>query len=288
MPCNVDIATQEILKLAETADPDGVRTMGVLTKPDLATERATQDAVIDLVLGKRNPLKLGYWVVKNRSADDETSTLAERLSAEKAFFMSPQWSNIMDRCGVISLQNRLRGLLMEISKQEFPHVKFEVDKKLRQCRSDLEAMGPSRSDQSSQRLFLGKVASRFQAVTQCALNGYYSDDSIFETHPYLKLSTEIMEQNERFSNDIMRRGHKQRVYEETDEDAESEFSSNSAVSRFNFTFNCPSFPELDDIINLDPYECPEPEEGDVVEHVKTIYKSSRGPEIGTVRNSSLF
>ena len=58
IPCNVDIATQEILKLAEKFDPDGVRTMGVLTKPDLASERATQDAVIDLVQGKRNALRL--------------------------------------------------------------------------------------------------------------------------------------------------------------------------------------------------------------------------------------
>lgn len=82
MPCNVDITTQEILKLAERADPDGIRTMGVLTKPDLATERATQDAVIDLVLGKRNNLKLGYYVVKNRSVDDNTSTTTARLAAE--------------------------------------------------------------------------------------------------------------------------------------------------------------------------------------------------------------
>ena len=53
MPCNVDIATQEILKLTEAADPEGTRTIGVLTKPDLATETATCDAVMDLVLGRR-------------------------------------------------------------------------------------------------------------------------------------------------------------------------------------------------------------------------------------------
>jgi hypothetical protein len=35
IPCNVDIATQEILERAEEVDPDGIRTLGVLTKPDL-------------------------------------------------------------------------------------------------------------------------------------------------------------------------------------------------------------------------------------------------------------
>src|ERR1700753_1909149 len=34
IPANVDIATQEILSMAEEADNDGHRTLGVLTKPD--------------------------------------------------------------------------------------------------------------------------------------------------------------------------------------------------------------------------------------------------------------
>jgi hypothetical protein len=133
MPCNVDITTQEILKLAERADADGIRTMGVLTKPDLATERPTQDAVIDLVLGKRNNLKLGYYVVKNRSADDNTSTTTARLAAEQAFFTASPWSSWPDRCGVSSLKERLRGLLMEISKRELPNVRSEIDKRLHEC-----------------------------------------------------------------------------------------------------------------------------------------------------------
>ena len=33
--CNADLATAEALRLAAEADPDGERTVGVLTKPDL-------------------------------------------------------------------------------------------------------------------------------------------------------------------------------------------------------------------------------------------------------------
>jgi len=40
IPANVDIATQEILTLAEEADPDGHRILGVLTKPDLVRMQA--------------------------------------------------------------------------------------------------------------------------------------------------------------------------------------------------------------------------------------------------------
>jgi hypothetical protein len=41
LPFNVNITTQEILKIAEKADPSGVRTIGVLTKLDLVTKVAS-------------------------------------------------------------------------------------------------------------------------------------------------------------------------------------------------------------------------------------------------------
>jgi hypothetical protein len=53
IPSNVDIATQEILERAEEVDPDGIRTLGVLTKPDLV-DRGAELAVLDLVEGRRH------------------------------------------------------------------------------------------------------------------------------------------------------------------------------------------------------------------------------------------
>lgn len=40
VPANVDIATQEIIQMAEDADPDRKRTLAVLTKPDLVDRGA--------------------------------------------------------------------------------------------------------------------------------------------------------------------------------------------------------------------------------------------------------
>ncbi|KAI1458589.1 interferon-induced GTP-binding protein Mx2 [Annulohypoxylon moriforme] len=283
MPCNVDIATQEILKLAEAADPDGMRTMGVLTKPDLASEKATQDAVIDLVKNKRNRLTLGYCVVKNRSADDNTSTISDRLAAEKAFFMSPPWSSIADRCGVASLQIRLRELLMDISKRELPHVKVDVERRLQIRRSELEAMGPSRSDQSSQRLFLGRIASKFQAITQHALNGYYTGDPIFKSTPNLKLAAKAIELNTTLSNDVLTKGHKRHC----DAGLDKKVLPNQNDDCPSFYIPLTSYPELSNIILTDEYECPEPLEGPILDHVIKVYESSRGPEIGTFNGSIL-
>lgn len=124
IPCNVDIATQEILRLAKDADPNGFRTMGVLTKPDLAPERAMQQNILDLIQGRRQDLKLGYCVVKNRGADDESSSLQKRDEDERVFFRREPWSSASPgQMGSDALKTRLRDLLMDISKKEFPKVK---------------------------------------------------------------------------------------------------------------------------------------------------------------------
>lgn len=48
VPANVDIATQEIIDMAREVDPEGNRTLGVLTKPDLV-DKGAEGRVIDLV-----------------------------------------------------------------------------------------------------------------------------------------------------------------------------------------------------------------------------------------------
>ena len=53
VPANVDIATQEILEKAEEVDLDGVRTLGILTKPDLVDKGAEKD-VVTLIEGRKH------------------------------------------------------------------------------------------------------------------------------------------------------------------------------------------------------------------------------------------
>ncbi|KAI3317641.1 interferon-induced GTP-binding protein Mx2 [Xylariaceae sp. AK1471] len=210
-----------------TADPDDVTTMGVLTEPDFATEKSTKDAVVDLVLSKRNPLKLGCCV---------------------AFFMCRPWLTIADRCGVTSLQGRLRELLMNIPKREFPRVKLVIKKRLREFRAKLEAISPSN-------------ASRFQSVTECVLNRYCSGDHIFATAPDLKLATKIIELNKTLSNVAWRRGREQNFEAECDE--YSEASSRSSSEEPPFKSFC-----------LQEYKCPKPLKGPIDDRIEKIFNET--------------
>lgn len=283
MPCNVDIATQEILKLAEEADPDGLRTMGVLTKPDLAIERATQDAVVNLVQGRQNQLKLGYFVIKNLSADDNASTPTDRLAAEQAFFMAPPWSLIADRCGISSLQSRLRDLLMEITKRELPHVKSEIEKRSRECKDELTAIGEPRADESSQRQYLVRIASHMQDITKSALNGYYAGEPLFKAKPDLRLITRMTKLNEAFANVFWKRGHYQHFEPTWTYDGESTLGD--IVDELPSDVPLDAYSEIQDIIGTN-YVCPKPLKGPMTTSIREVYDSSRGPELGTVSLSN--
>lgn len=64
---NTDMATSESLKIARECDPEGRRTLAVVTKLDLMD--AGTDAM-DVLCGRVIPVKLGIIGVVNRSQQD--------------------------------------------------------------------------------------------------------------------------------------------------------------------------------------------------------------------------
>lgn len=82
---NQDLANSDGLKLAREVDPEGQRTIGVLTKVDLMD--AGTD-VVDILAGRIIPLRLGYVPVVNRGQRDieNKRPIAYALESEKNFF----------------------------------------------------------------------------------------------------------------------------------------------------------------------------------------------------------
>ncbi|NXD07755.1 MX protein, partial [Nothocercus nigrocapillus] len=87
VPCNVDIATTEALKMAQVVDPKGERTLGILTKPDLV-DKGTEESIVNIIRNQIVPLKKGYMIVKCRGQQDirNNLTLASAIQQEKDFF----------------------------------------------------------------------------------------------------------------------------------------------------------------------------------------------------------
>lgn len=301
VPCNGDIANQKILTYAKEADPEGKRTLGVLTKPDLAVEQATKGVVVDLVLGKRRDLQLGYCVVKNRGADDTSSSPEDRNLQERSFFTQAPWTKLpADRIGIPALKTRLGQLLMDRTKSEFPKVRSELSVKLKEHESDLKSMGQSRSTEAEQRIYVGNIAAQFAQIKNYGLDAYYTRHKIFENED-LKLITRIREINEGFGKVLYEKGHTRKFFEygkervsepfetdDTDDGISDATSQEDHVKRGDLysqmTFAIPLLGESDlmDDILYDPYCCSQPQEEDILTYIEKEYLTSRGYEIGTV------
>ncbi|ORY65220.1 interferon-induced GTP-binding protein Mx2 [Pseudomassariella vexata] len=304
MPCNVDPATQEVLKLAKQFDPQMTRTMGVLTKPDLAIERAIQQIAINHVLGKRGDLTLGYYIVKNRGPDDVTMSLAEGQMKEKNFFSEDPWSTLRntERAGIFALKLKVRELLIDLIKQEFPKLRAEVTKELVDLKTQLNKMGPSRSDPLSQRAYLSNMCENFQSITRDALSANYTGNNIFSDSDSLRLITRVVEANEAFSNQISWAGHTRsftdsgKLHQEESESEEDPFGPQKTRS-FSFASRqslesedlaeAVQFPELDSILQESSARRHIKHDDDIMEYIELVYNNSRGADLGTFSGSML-
>jgi dynamin 1-like protein len=104
---NVDLANSDSLKLARSVDPQGKRTIGVLTKLDLM-DAGTNAA--DILTGRVYPLKLGFIGVVNRSQQDINveKPMHDALESESDFFKNhPAYRNIAHKNGTKYLTKTL-------------------------------------------------------------------------------------------------------------------------------------------------------------------------------------
>jgi interferon-induced GTP-binding protein Mx1 len=87
IPANVDIHNNEILQAAEAVDPEGDRTIGIITKPDLVDEGA-EFSVIELLQNQVRKLKLGYHAVvcRGQKALNAKKSIKDGIQLEKVFF----------------------------------------------------------------------------------------------------------------------------------------------------------------------------------------------------------
>ncbi|KAK1978506.1 dynamin family protein [Colletotrichum cereale] len=296
IPCNVDVATQTILTYAAEADPEGKRTLGVLTKPDLVSENATREAAMDLIRGKRRDIQLGYYVVKNRGADDTSSSKEERDYHEKAFFSEDPWSKLdKSRLGIPALRIRLRELLMDRTKSEFPKVRREINERLADAKAQLEALGQPRSTADEQRAYLGKIVSRYIQLRNFSLDAYYTGDPLFEKKPEYRLATRVREMNTAFSLTFFKNAHTRSfddLDEEKDEESggehedsgdEDEDASRDDLYEVAFGMPLDEFGELDAVLS-EPCKCAAPRNDDIMKHLEQLYLASRGFEMGTVNH----
>eukprot|EP00092_Neocalanus_flemingeri_P022755 GFUD01024675.1.p1 GENE.GFUD01024675.1~~GFUD01024675.1.p1 ORF type:complete len:842 (-),score=246.93 GFUD01024675.1:1290-3815(-) len=137
-PANTDLATSDALCLARSADPDGLRTIGVLTKLDLMDEGT--DAR-DIIENKLLPLRRGYVAVVNRSQKDieGKKDIKAAVAAERKFFLShPSYRHMADRCGTPFLQKQLNQQLTNHIRDSLPSLRDKLQRQMLSLEKEVE------------------------------------------------------------------------------------------------------------------------------------------------------
>ncbi|XP_028289394.1 dynamin-1-like protein isoform X2 [Parambassis ranga] len=149
---NTDMATSEALKVAREVDPDGRRTLAVVTKLDLMD--AGTDAM-DVLMGRVIPVKLGLIGVVNRSQLDinNKKSVADAIRDEYAF-LQKKYPSLANRNGTKYLAKTLNRLLMHHIRDCLPELKTRINVLAAQYQSLLSSYGEPVEDQSATLLQL--------------------------------------------------------------------------------------------------------------------------------------
>ncbi|CAF1347667.1 unnamed protein product [Rotaria magnacalcarata] len=158
-PANVDFSTSEAVKFAKEVDPEGQRTLAVLTKLDLM-DRGTD--AYDVLCGRVIPVKLGIIGVVNRSQEDinKKKPIDEALRYESAF-LQKTYPSIASRNGTPFLAKTLNRLLMYHIRDCLPSLKARINQMVSHFQTLVNSFGEPIEDKG--RLLL-------QIITKFASN----------------------------------------------------------------------------------------------------------------------
>jgi len=162
-PANADMATSESLKIARDIDPDGRRTLAVVTKLDLMD--AGTDA-IDILCGRVIPVKLGIIGVINRSQQDiiDKKDIKDAIKDE-ATFLSRKYPTLATRNGTPYLAKTLNRLLMHHIRDCLPELKTRVNVMASQFQTLLNSYGAEVVEKNTTLLqIITKFASSYVAT----------------------------------------------------------------------------------------------------------------------------
>ena len=159
---NNDFVQAIILKKAVKWDPKGLRTIGVLTKPDLTEARAYTQIYIDLITGKdentKYHFKLGWYVVLN-PGPHRNPTKEEMKRIETDFFSSGEWGSLPSSMrGADSLTAHLSLQLQKAIVKRLNIIRQQIDAADEVCDANLESLGngldsPEKMARELNRLF---------------------------------------------------------------------------------------------------------------------------------------
>ncbi|KAH7162404.1 P-loop containing nucleoside triphosphate hydrolase protein [Dactylonectria estremocensis] len=225
IPAQHSLNAFKILDMVRRYDPSGERTLGIITKPDMAVSQAEQIkfAKVATNLDPAYKLGLGWHILRNRSPSEWDISSSERDYNESEFFRSPPWSSIPAQArGAWMLRIRLSQVLQGSIMKSFPELSKATENKLEAIEARLTRLGPPLCSVDEARSYMLKAAAQFQILAVAAIRGDYSDgffgeltfgseSCLSEDTRARKLRTLMRDLNSAFALVLLTKGARRRI-----------------------------------------------------------------------------
>jgi Dynamin family/Dynamin central region len=215
-----DTSNQVVLETAKTADANGIRTMGIITKPDCIIKDSPKEFAFFALANNKEPyFKLDWHVLRNADINEREDPLFDRDEEEKTFLSSGIWKNLpASKRGVNALRARLSHVLYQHILRELPSLLREIDNEIATCKATLARVGSARDTPSSQRVHLTAVAGHFHDLVNAGSEGNYQDPFFRLTGSGLidlghsdkqntRLRSNVRKAEQGFLDNMIRNGH---------------------------------------------------------------------------------
>ncbi|PQE04988.1 interferon-induced GTP-binding Mx protein [Rutstroemia sp. NJR-2017a BBW] len=218
-----DVANQQILKRVRKHDPEGQRTLGIITKPDtLDAGSGNEKAFISLAKNENVKFKLGWHVVRNRKYEEMDCSLLQRNSKENSWFRTSNFKVLpKDTVGVEKLRTRLAALLFEHVKKELPKLRSELENQLAAYEDGLATYGDSRSTAVECRAYLVQLSTEVQKICAAAIEGHYEgkyfqcevdkEFKLGDKYALARTRAVVQKKNMQFADLMRLKGHKYHI-----------------------------------------------------------------------------
>lgn len=184
---------QEVTLMAKRADPKGLRTMGLITKPDtLDVGSESESYFVRLARNLEAELRLGWHVLKNRKFEECHVSSSQRDAIEGEFFSQGLWASIdSSHCGVAALKVTLSAVLKDQILVQLPSLVQDVEEGIRDCDDRLDRLGPVRGSPQQQLSYLLRVSEEYTSLVTQAVDGTYTDRFFGNRKDWYKFPTRL-------------------------------------------------------------------------------------------------
>lgn len=215
-----DINNQVILRKAREVDPQGKRTLGIITKPDTIDNPVDEREFIRLARNEKVYFDLGWHVVKNLPSGLENAQQQIRDEQETEFFRTSNFSVLPSlHVGISTLRARLSKVLFNQIQTTLPKLLEEIESRLRTTQAVSEKLGPGRTKIDEQQSFLIRISESFSTICRDAIRGHYDHDFFRnDTDGAKRLCANLMNKHFKFAKALRKKGASWKIVGEDDEE----------------------------------------------------------------------